>query len=210
MKKMCLILLLLSACGQEGSEGSAESDGMRAEEQAVADGLADPTGVTDPAQLQALVAGAMAAAIPGAKDLQYRNVRPGSAGAVCGEVAKPGAKGGTGPFLPFVVNPDSVALVGTTPAIAYDDPADPLGDAWLRWCASAEELQAIAQRMRVEGPAKAEALVAPPPIEPIDLEPAGMPGAAQQPPPSAVPPADRKPPPPPQIDSFFNSVDRGR
>jgi hypothetical protein len=71
-------------------------------------------------------------------------------------------------------------------------------------------LQAIAQRMKVEGPAKADALVAPPPIEPIDLEPAAPPAASAQQAPSDVPPTDRKPPPPPQIDSFFNSVDRGR
>ena len=209
MKKMCLILLLLSACGKEGDDGAAGRDAMRAEEQAVGEGLLDPTGVTDPAQLQALVARAMATAMPGATDIEYRNVRPGSAGAVCGEVARPGAKGAAGPFLPFVVNPDSAAIVGTTPTIAYDDATDPLAEAWLRWCASAEELQAIAERMRTEGPAKAGALVAPPPIEPIDLEPA-QPPVAQQPPAAAPPAAQTPPPPPPQIDSFFNSVQRDR
>lgn len=209
MKKMCLILLLLAACGSgEDGQDSAGSDAMRAEEQAVAAGLADPLGTPDPAQLQALVARAMAIAMPTAKELQYRAVRPGSAGAVCGEVATAGSGAAAGPFLPFVVTPEGGAILGTTPAIPYDDPADPLGDAWLRWCASAEELQAIAERMRTEGPAKAAALEMPPPIEPIDLEPA-QPTLVQQPQPPAPPP-ERKapPPPPPAIDSFFNSVQR--
>ena len=209
MKKMCLILLLVSACGSNGEEESpAGDDGMRAEEQAVAAGLADPAATADPAQLQALVAGAMAAAMPDAKDVQYRNVRPGSAGAACGEVARPGPRNAAGPFLPFVVTPEGLAVIGTTPTIAHDDPLDPIGDTWLRWCASPEELNAIAERMRTEGPAKAATLDVPPPIEPIDLEPTQSP-PAQQPQPAA-PPADRAPPPPPQIDSFFNSVQRDR
>ena len=210
MKKMCLILLLLSACGSDGEgEGSAGADGMRAEEQAVAAGLADPAGTADPAQLQALVAGAMAAAMPDAKDLQYRNVRPGSAGAVCGEVARPGSRDAAGPFLPFVVTPEGLAVVGTTPTIVHDDPLDPIGDTWLRWCASPEELQAIAERMRTQPPPTAATLEAPPPIEPIDLEPTPAP-AAQQPLPAAPAAKSTPPPPPPQIDSFFNSVQRDR
>src|SRR3954447_23968773 len=58
----------------------------------------------DPAHVQALLARAMPAALGGAKDARYLNVRAGAGGAVCGEVAAGGQ-----PARPFIVTADAVA-----------------------------------------------------------------------------------------------------
>jgi hypothetical protein len=204
MRKAALILLVLSGCGQKAPQAGESA------EPAAAAGLnldvaAAPA---DPAQLQALVDRGMASSLRDPKAAQYRNVRAGAGGAACGEVA---VKAGT-PFLPFVVTPDAVAVLGTKPDIAWEDPDDFLADAWIRWCASPEELAKLGPRLQ------SAARSAPPPgnevsaAMPSPIDPSIM--AVDPPPP---PPSDRvvpapapapppRPAPPPQIDSFFNSV----
>ena len=203
MKTVYAILLLLAGCSGQSSE-EAENAARAAEEAALQAELQRATAASaDPARLEALAARALPAALPGATDLLYRNLRAGTGGAVCGEVAA-----GGGGFRPFVVTSDGAAVVASGPAIAFEDPGDSVADAWIRWCATAEELRKLAPVLQ---------RVAPPPL-PADLT-AGQAGTL--PPPGALPvpePVVPAPDPkrgsaaparPAEIDSFFNSVDRG-
>jgi hypothetical protein len=204
MRKAALILLVLSGCGQKAPQAAEPA------EPAAAAGLnLDVTAApTDPAQLQALVDRGMASSLRDPKAAQYRNVRAGAGGAACGEVAvKAGA-----PFLPFVVTPDALAVLGTKPDIAWEDPDDFLADAWIRWCASPEELAKLGPRLqsaaRTPPPPGSEVGAAlPSPIAPSIMAvdpPPPPPSDRVVPAPAPAPPP--RPAPAPQIDSFFNSV----
>jgi hypothetical protein len=194
-----LILLLLAACGAKG-EGNAETDAQN-------DLLANLQLVdrnADPARLQALIDETMPAALGNAKDAQYRNVRAGAGGSVCGEVSS--AKQ---PFLPFVITPAKIALVGSSPQIQFADPSDLLADAYVRWCATPAELSRIGPQLHqaASDPANitmsqvTAATPPPPPPEAADVPPAAAP-----PPAAKAAPARPAPPPPQDIDSFMNSV----
>jgi hypothetical protein len=190
MKNIWPILLLLAGCGsRNGADANAEGalppelmPNMEAVEANTA------------ARAQALIDKALPAALPDAKTAQYRNVRAGGGGSACGEVSGKTTHG----FVPFVVSPEGVAVVGTTAKIAYDDPSDFLADAWIRWCATPEELKNVAAAVQKARPDALPANFAAP--------------APDLPPPPAAPeapaPGPTRPPPPPQIGSFFNSVQR--
>ena len=188
-----ILLLLTAGCGDRkpgGGEGAAGADTKAA-------ALPSGAAAADPVQLQALVDRAFAT-LPGGARAKYRNLRAGSGGGACGEVALQPPL-----FRPFVVSPEGVAIVATGPAIAYEDPSDLAADAWIRWCATREELMALEPRLRAAEtaePAIDGNLLAPPPL---DLPP---PEAA--PPPKSAPAKAAAPSPPQQIDSFFNSVQR--
>lgn len=209
MKKLLPILALLASCN-----GQADEENVAAEapaENAAAAPAAIP-GAQDAAALQAKVSRAMAVGLPGAATAQYRAIRPGTGGAACGEVATQ-EKGAAGIFRPFVVTPDGLAVVAAGPAINWEDPDDFVADAYIRWCASPEELKRLAPQLQ-SAAAKSAAEMTPPKEEPdLPLPPVRDDAGAPVPPPAAEapPPPPRKkgpPPPPPQIDSFFNSVDR--
>jgi Prokaryotic lipoprotein-attachment site len=124
MRKATLILLALAGCGQKTPRSAEPTDPAGAADL----NLAVAAAPADPAQLQALIERGMAGSLRDPKAAQYRNVRAGAGGAACGEVAvKAGA-----PFLPFVVTPDALAVLGTKPDIAWEDPDDFLADAWIR------------------------------------------------------------------------------
>jgi hypothetical protein len=95
-----------------------------------------------------------------------------------------------------------VAVVASGPRIAYEDPNDFLADAWIRWCATPEELEALGPAIQA---AAAKAASTDPSLNIAEPEiPLPEPAA----PPPEAPRAKPPPPPPPQIDSFFNSVQR--
>ncbi|HEX8668760.1 MAG TPA: hypothetical protein VF727_10365 [Allosphingosinicella sp.] len=206
MRNSWLILpFLLTACG------SGDSDQERSGAGTVP--VADPLGnlaagvpVPDAAALQQLVQQAMPAEVAGGA--QFRNVRAGSGGSACGEVATKAGSAPAGTFRPFVVTPEGVAVIAATPKIAFDDPADPVVDAYIRWCASPEELQrlpsVLAKSTGDPPPAPPEDVPLPTPFPPDPSPPPAAAPLAATPPPAQ--PA--KPAPPPRIDSFFNSVQR--
>jgi hypothetical protein len=202
MRKWLLILFLLSSCGKKApvDEPPAPEGGSL-----LPANMAESAAPDDSAQVQALIERAMPAALKDPKAAQYRNVRAGAGGSACGEVA---VKGGA-PFVPFVVSPDAIAVVGTRPQIAWEDPDDFLADAWIRWCASPEELAKLRPRLekaanaRIPDPSNVSAAV-PPPLDPsIPAFDPPPPPVAERP---APPPKPAPPPPTPRIDSFFNSV----
>jgi hypothetical protein len=194
---MCLILLALAGCEDRGG-GPEPSPEAGAEQNLALEGGLLPSGAADPAKLQALIDKAMPAVLPNAKAARYRDVRAGAGGAACGEVAA-----GSAIFRPFVVTPEGVAVVATGAAIAYDDPNDIFADAWIRWCATPEELQRLAPQLQKAADANIADLV-PPPDMPVPDVPIPLPQTEEAP--RSVAPA--RPAPPPQIDSFFNSVQR--
>jgi hypothetical protein len=208
MRKSLMILLILAGCGS----GKNESNQAAPVEQ-------PPSALTqtEQARLEGLIRQALPAVLPDALTAVYRNVKAGAGGSVCGEVASAQANGAPGAFRHFVIRPDASAVLGQGPVIAFDDPEDPLADAWMRWCATPEELQSLKPTLDNAAAAtanaaallEAEAIETPLPAAPLPppvQEPVPQPEPKAKAP-SATPPRET-PPPPPQIDSFFNSVQR--
>jgi len=194
MRKLIAILLLLGGCSgadEPVNEAVALSEELLANLDSAAPG-------DDPAQLRALIDRAMPVALPDVPTPHYRNVRAGVGGAACGEVAASEA----GPYRNFVVTPEAAAVVGEEPGVRFNDPSDFLADAWIRWCASPEELAQVEAQLRA-GPAPdvgtSTDLSGTPPA--LVAEPAA-------PAPAPTPIVRRPPPPAPRIDSFSQSVSR--
>jgi hypothetical protein len=192
-----LLLLSLAGCQQRGAAGqtdASETGAVPSDEELL-------RGIGDPGRIQALIERAMST-IPDAASARYRNVRPGAGGAACGEVSLKST-----PFRPFVVTPEAVAVIAATPTLAFNDPADIAADAWIRWCATPEELERLPPRLTdpVLPTLDADANGAAPAELPIPSAVPEPTAAAPAPPP---PSAAAKKAPPPEIDSFFNSVQR--
>jgi hypothetical protein len=211
MRKLLPILALLASCNSQADEEDVAAEAPIGEMAGNASGALP--GAEDVVALQARVSRAMAVGLPGASTAAYRALRTGTGGAACGEVATQ-AKGLAGIFRPFVVTPDGLAVVADAPAIDWEDPDDFVADAYIRWCATPEELQRLAPQLQSAAAKTAAAMKAPAeepdlPLPPVREDPVAevQPPAAQ---PAPLPPPRKKgpPPPPPQIDSFFNSVDR--
>ena len=196
-----VLLLLLASCGSH--KGGEDNQTIPLQENLLAD-LQTSNSAQDAARLQALIDRAMANALPDASKAQYRNIHEGVGGAACGEVASAGPKGKPGPYRRFVVTPDDAAVIGTSPEIKFNDPSDFLADAWIRWCASPDELKLVEGQI---GQGPAPSTEAPPPTDiPTFPEEPSLP-LPKQPAPSRTASA-APPPPPPQIDSFSKSVSR--
>jgi hypothetical protein len=198
------LALALAGCGSRGGGGNVtdnEAAAIGAEANAMLANLGAASPQEDAARIQELIARAMPAAMPDAKDAQYRNLRTGAGGAVCGEVASKPAGNAAPLFRPFVINPQGFAVVAATPKLAYDDPGDFVADAWIRWCASPEELQKLAPQLH-RAASDPSAL----PMNGVDAATSGE--LPDTPPPAPPPPAPHpaKPPPPANVESFFNSV----
>jgi hypothetical protein len=192
MKKSWPILLLLAGCGSKsGVDASNAADAIPADLMPNMEAVE----ANSAAHVQELIDRALPAVLPDAKSAQYRNVRAGAGGSACGEVSGKTTHG----FVPFVVTPAGVGILGTSSKIAYEDPSDFLADAWIRWCATPEELQKVSATIQKTKPDALGNMSLPIPDVPV-----GAPGV---PVPDTPPPAKPgPPPPPPQIGSFFNSV----
>jgi hypothetical protein len=210
MKLSCLcgaaaVALLLAGCGDKPNRGSGnivdnEAAAVGAEANAMLANALAPADLNDPARLQAVIAKAMPAVIPDANDAQYRNLRGSVGGGVCGEVAAKPAGRPAPVFRPFVINPEGIAVVAETPKLAFDDPSDFVADAWIRWCASPEELQKLAPQLH-HAATDPNAITG-------NVDAGAEPPLPETPPPL---PASAKPvpapkPPPSSVESFFNSV----
>src|SRR5438094_3558386 len=196
-----VLLLLLAGCGSHKS--GEDNQTIPLQENLIAD-LQTSNSAQDAARLQSLIERAMATALPDASKAQYQNIHEGVGGAACGEVASSSSKGKLGPYRRFVVPPDAVAVIGTSPEVKFNDPSDFLADAWIRWCASPDELKLVEGQIG-QGPAPSTEVPAPTDIP-------NLPEAPSLPIPKQAPPSRTAsaapPPPPPQIDSFSKSVSR--
>ena len=199
--------LALAGCGSRADREVSDNEALAAGDAANAAvaNLAGPAGADAAAHIQDLIARAMPAAMPDSTDAQYRALRLGAGGAVCGEVAAKPAGKAASVFRPFVINPDGLAVVAATPNLAYDDPSDFVADAWIRWCATPEELERLAPAIRraARDPASAP-MNAVAPAADAGAPPA--PDVTPPPPAPAHPAAPAAKPPPANVESFFNSV----
>ncbi len=206
---MSLILLLLAGCGADADDEGGEEPSATALEDPFANAAGAGGGAEESARLQDLVFRGLAPILPDARNAQYRDLRAGVGGSACGYVAPKGAPAAA--FRPFVVTAGAVGVVGAAETIAFEDPDDLLADAWIRWCATPEELQRIAPALQAAAAASAAAPVPDPANAQVTLPPPEVPAAPVPAPEPAPPPPRAKakaPPPPPQIDSFFNSVQK--
>jgi hypothetical protein len=214
MRKTWLILLLLAGCGAGDTGGSGGGSGGGGTDDLSAN-LMVGVPAPDMNQLQGLIDRAMPAAIPDAANAQYRNLRAGAGQSVCGEVATKWAEGQAGEFRPFLITADGVPVIGNQARVPYENPADFMATAWIRWCATPEELEALASEIKTMEPVIPEPDMngVAPVTAPIPMPPPDVPMVVQVPPPAAAPApaakAEPKAAPPPQIDSFFKSVQRG-
>lgn len=202
-----LALLLVTACDRLPGRGGAEAEANAAGDPLANLQISDRN--ADPAHIQALIAQAMPAALPGAKDPHYVNVRAGVGGAVCGEVSAAGE-----PARPFIITPDAIAIVATEPKLRFTDPTDFAADAHVRWCATPEELRGIQAEIRRAAADPANIAMTPTATPTASTVGAGAPAppppdAAPEPPASHAVPAKAAPAPAAgDIDSFANAVRR--
>lgn len=206
MKWVLPVLLALAGCGSDPRQpggGGAQGDPARLEP-------ALPE-APNQAQLEAKAAQALSSVLLSPKDARYWNLRPGSSGAVCGEVDSRQEDGKFGGPRPFVVTPEGVAMVSPATRVVYGDPGDLFPDFYIRWCATPEELTKLGPNIREEAPAEPGAANM---ADGTDLMPAG--DAPLPAPPPASPrveiskPEQVSPTKPPSgdEDSFFNAVIR--
>lgn len=200
-------LMLLAGCGWASPDDSnvqEQGADLAAEALAAANQAAGEQG-EDPAALQARVERAMGVILRDSESARYANIRSGVARSVCGEVDSKQENGRYGGMRPFVVTPEGVAVISTTAAIGFGDPADIFPDYYIRWCASPDELTRLGPAVRTPLPAPADPGVQAdiPDIPMLDPPPpAGAPGGpAPKARPPAAPGADKD-------DSFLNSVVR--
>src|SRR3954469_15689526 len=145
MKKSWPILLLLAGCGSKsGVDANNAADAIPPDLMPNMEAVE----ANSAAHAQDLIDRALPVVLPDAKSAQYRNVRAGAGGSACGEVSGKTTHG----FVPFVVTPAGVGILGTGPRIAYEDPSDFLADAWIRWCATPEELQKVSATIQKAKP----------------------------------------------------------
>lgn len=210
--KRLLLLLLLSGCGSK----DAEEDPGAAGDEPLAANLAAAPAAEDPAVLQARAAAALRPVIGDPDQAAFADVRAATAGAICGRVDAKGPDGKrTGP-RPFVVTPEGVAVVSTTPDVSFNEPSDPFPDYYIRWCATTEALARLGTDAAIAG----ETGPGGAPGDIPDLAQAGIPTDDPLPPAAPVPAPSPPPtesaakaaPPPPSAegDSFFNAVIRNR
>jgi hypothetical protein len=165
------------------------------------------------AQAQQRAVSALSVILPDAKSARYAEVRPGTAGAVCGLVdAKQGDGKYSGP-RPFVVSPEGVAVVSTTPQVNFGDAEDLFPDFYIRWCATPAELRLIGPRIALpeaSPPPAADELPELLESEIAAAPPAGGPAEPPLPEAAAAQPKASAPSAPPGEDSFSSAVLRER
>jgi hypothetical protein len=199
-----LLPFLLVAAGCDRLPGSQPESEGSAEDPLANLQITDRN--ADPAHIQALIAQAMPASLAGAKDPQCRNVRAGAGGSVCGDVTTAGQ-----PPRAFVITPDALAVVASGPKLRFSDPSDFAADAYVRWCATPDELNAIQAEIR-RAAADPANIVMTQTVTAAAPEAAAPPGDLPPPPdvPAPAPPRPAAkpaaPPPPADIDSFMNAV----
>lgn len=203
------LLLFLSACGSKNDSETArggQPDSTNLE--------FSPPGTLSLAQLESKAAQALASVLLSPRDARYWNVRPGSGGAVCGEVDSRQEDGKFGGPRPFVVTAEGVAVVSPATRVVYGDPGDLFPDFYIRWCATPEELAKLGPNIREEAPAEPGmsnmANVTDMPLPAPASEPP-LPAAPPASPPAEAPKAEQASPrkqPSGDQDSFFNAVIR--
>jgi hypothetical protein len=186
-----LALLLLAGCDSQSRDGGGGS-GMSAQEAALMENLSAGASPEDTAQLQVRAAAALSGALIDPGSARYANIRSGASGAICGEVDSKQPDGKQGGMRPFLVTPQGVAVISTTPQVVFADPSDIFPDLYIEYCASPEELTRLGPRLS-EAARNPEAIPIPAAEPPLDV-PMDLPKFT---PPAEAPPARERPAPAP-------------
>jgi hypothetical protein len=204
------LLLALAGCDNQDADEQAQPGLRPASAQLPA--LPTDGSAASPAQLEGRARASLRAIIADPDTMRFGSLRAGAAGSVCGDVEgkQPDGKRAV---RPFVITPEGVAVVSTTPQVSIQDPEDPFPDYYIRWCASPAELARLQPSM-VGGETLGMGAPPPevpdvPPEIPTDL-PIPLPVEATKEVPAAQAKAEPppRPPAPTGDDSFFNAVAR--
>ena len=203
MKRWFAILLLLAGCDSDDqADQTTKGDPS---------GLLRDLNVPDPRRVKQSIDRAFSGILT---EPIFTDVRATPLGSICGYVDDKDKEGRYKGPRPFLITPDGLPLVSTSPRIMFEDADDIFPDFYIRWCATPEELRMVGPLLSARDNA---APAAPEPLEPdlIPLDPL--------PPPPAEPAPVNTPPPKPEekarppakasdrqsdADSFFNAVIR--
>ena len=200
--------LLVAGCDSQSDEAAPGSEG--AVPPAAEGALPAAAGGDTAAQAQQKAVNALSGILPDAKSARYAEVRAGTAGAVCGMVDAKQPDGKYSGPRPFVVSPEGVAVVSTSPQVMFDDPEDVFPDFYIRWCATPAELRLIGPRVALPGaPAPTNVEDIPDLLE-QEIAAAPPPPPAEPPPPPTAQAKATTPAAPPGDDSFSSAVVRER
>jgi hypothetical protein len=195
MSRMIPVLTALILAGCDSRGGSGGGSGVSADHGALVGNLAAGVTPEDAALLRSRAAATLAQVLREPASAVYSNLRSGSAGTVCGEVAD----GGESELHPFVVTPEGVAIVSASPTLRLENAIDPFPDYYLQYCATPEELAQLAARMN----GLEQAL--PPPLPELPPPPVDI---ADDPVDEAPAPAQPRQPRGGDDQSFFNAIVR--
>ncbi len=202
-------LLLLAACkggGDAPDEAAQQPGGAQGGPPAATAAAAASNG-----QLEGKARAALSVIVRDPKSIRFGELKPGAAGAICGRVETRQPDGKLA-VHPFVVTPESVAVISTTPQVNLTDPEDPFPDFYIRWCATPAELARL-QPSIVGGETLGIGAPPPdipdvPPDLPADLPPLPVEAVKDRPAAQAKAEPPPVPPAPTGEDSFFNAVAR--
>lgn len=209
MSRLALAVLaipMLAGCGAGDSGATGSGENAAIAPSTTTNGAA----AADSGDLAARAQVALSRAL-GTATSQTSALRATPSGAICGTVSYRLPQGGDSGPRPFLVSPQGEALVSAAPRVMVEDPADSFVDAYMRWCASVEELRAMQAQLSNTNAAAVPDLPplpadSPPPLLLDPEEPSPIPPA---PPRTRWAPAN---PPPPanqtagDRDSFSNAV----
>jgi hypothetical protein len=191
MKRLLLPALLLATACDRGEQAAAPPPAP------VRPATGPVVTQADAARLlQEKAAAGLRAILADPDDARYAELRPGTAGAVCGRIDTKQPDGKRTGFRPFVVTPEGVGVISLTPTVMLNDPEDIFPDYHIRWCATPEELV----RLEVAPDLNAVASVTDVPADLPEL--AGLPVPAPTTPPAPETPAAPQSPPPATTDNL--------
>ena len=204
MKRILPILLLLAAC--DSSNEVEQTSGVDPSE------LMPDLSVQSPAEVRQRIDAAFSGVLT---DPLFTNVRATPLRSICGYVDHKDKDGRYQGPRPFLVTPDGLPLVSTSPQIMFEDADDIFPDFYIRWCATPEEMVRISSLVAARRNA---APTTPEPLLPdmIPVEPLPPPPAQPAPVSVPAPKLEEKASAPPaaptrqsgDADSFFNAVIR--
>ena len=205
VKRLLPVLLMLAGCdSRPPAEETAEVDPSE---------LMPDLSAQDPRRVQQRIDRAFAGTLA---ETLFTDVRATPLGSICGYVDDKDKQGRYKGRRPFLITPDGLPLVSTSPRIMFEIADDIFPDFYIRWCATPEEMRRIGPLIAARDSAAA---AAPEPFAPDLMLPGPLPAETAEPAPV--------PPPPPKkeeekakpsgetpdrqaadADSFFNAVIR--
>jgi len=153
-QRILSVLLALTGCGSAVPTHRTDPDST------VAANENSTTSSPPAAELQRRAIEALRQVLPDQASVRYSNVRSGSGNSVCGAVTLTRTGSADAPQRLFVITPGGGAILSTAASVNFADPLDTFVDAYIRWCATPEELLAVQENLQfsvTERPAESDA-----------------------------------------------------